>query len=70
MGPMVRPNLLRTMRRVSELAVVLFAVGLLFGCEPTPSTPLAPDKPMPDASKMSSQDIDKLLQKNHEEGRH
>jgi len=57
------------MRRVCTLIIATLAAGVLVGCDPAPSTPLAPDKPMPDASKMSSQDIDKLLKKNHEEDR-
>jgi hypothetical protein len=51
------------MRRVLLIA---FAAGLLAGCEPAPSTPLAEDKKMPDTSKMSKEEIDKLLQGNRD----
>lgn len=42
-------------------------VGLLLaGCEPSPSVPLAPDKPLPDTSKMSDEEIQKLHQSGSE----
>jgi len=40
--------------------VVLVAAGILAGCDPAPSTQLAPDQPMPDTSKMSPEEIAKL----------
>lgn len=63
MGTLVRGQLLG-MRRLPILLVL--AAGLLVGCDPAPSTPLAPDKPAPpDASKLSSQKMDDLLKQNH-----
>jgi len=59
------------MTRPTKLLLLgALAAGLLAGCEPAPSTQLAPDKgPMPDASKLSPDQVDKILQQNHEEGR-
>ncbi|AIE86517.1 hypothetical protein [Fimbriimonas ginsengisoli] len=42
------------------LLALAVAAGVLAGCEPAPSTPLAPDQPMPDTSKMSQEEINKL----------
>ena len=44
--------------------VVALAVALLAGCNAAPSTPLAPDQKPPDASKMSPQDVDRMLKQN------
>ncbi|GEM_PF-5306392 len=51
------------------LLLAALAAGLLSGCgDSAPSTTLAPDKPAPDTSKMSSAEMDKLLQGNHDAG--
>jgi hypothetical protein len=47
------------------LAFAVLGAGLVAGCDPAPSTPLAQDAKMPDTSKMSQADIMKL----REEGR-
>lgn len=56
---MVDGNLLmRTLAAFLALAVV---GGVLTGCgDPPPSTPLAPEKPLPDTSKMTPEEIAKL----------
>lgn len=49
----------------SLLLLIPFAAGLLSGCgDPAPSTKLAPDKPAPDASKMSPEQVDAMLKQN------
>lgn len=53
------------MRRSTWLLLVVLGV-LLAGCEPAPSVPLAPDKPLPDTSKMSAEEIQKLHQAGSE----
>lgn len=47
-------------RKLSLLAIALFAAGILAGCEPAPSTPLAPDQKLPDTSKMTPEEISKM----------
>jgi len=42
------------------LPALIIAAGVLSGCDPAPSTKLAPDQPMPDTSKMSQEEINKL----------
>ena len=50
--------------------LALLAAGLLAGCgEPAPSVPLAPDKKLPDVSKMSPEESQKLLDQDHAAGR-
>lgn len=57
-------------RPIKLTLLATLAAGLLAGCDPAPSTTLAPDKPpMPDASKLPPGEMDKLLQKNHESDR-
>jgi len=48
------------MKKGLILIATLVAAGVLSGCDPAPSTKLAPDQPMPDTSKMSQADIEKL----------
>lgn len=57
------------MTRLTKSFVLVFALGLLAGCEPAPSTTLAPDKPAPDASKMTPEAMDQLLKENHAKDR-
>lgn len=58
------------MRKLPLLLTALVAAGILSGCgDPAPSTPLAPDQKPLDASKMSKDDVDKMLQKDHEANR-
>ncbi|RYG75373.1 hypothetical protein EON77_11275 [bacterium] len=52
------------MRVLSILVLVALASALLGGCGSAPSTPLAPDKVPPDTSKMSPEDVEKLLKQN------
>jgi hypothetical protein len=50
------------MRRLI-LPVLALVAGILVGCgDPAPSVPLAPDTKMPDTSKMSPEEIQKLHQ--------
>jgi hypothetical protein len=45
--------------------IFALAIGVLAGCgDPAPSIPVAPDQKMPDTSKMSPEEIQKL----HQEG--
>jgi hypothetical protein len=54
---------------MKKLFIPLLAAGLLSGCgDPAPSTPLAPDIPPPDTSKISQADIDNFHQKEHDQG--
>ncbi len=48
------------MRKVCLLFTSLIAACLIGGCGDSPSTQLAPDKPLPDTSKMSDAEIQKL----------
>lgn len=58
------------MRKLCLFALFPFAVGLVSGCgDPAPSTPLAPDKPMPDAKEMSAADVAASKAQDHETGR-
>ena len=46
------------MRRLLSLGVALLCGALLSGCgDPAPSTTLAPDKPMGDASKLTAEQL-------------
>jgi len=57
------------MRRLLLPFIALVAAGLLSGCgDPPPSTPLAPDVPAPDTSKISQADIDKFHQSENQRG--
>jgi hypothetical protein len=47
------------MRRAIPL--FLLAVGWIAGCEPAPSTKLAPEQKLPDVSKMPSDQVDEML---------
>ena len=48
--------------------LLALVASVLSGCDSSPSTPLAPDKPAPpDASKLPAQDMDRLLKQNHED---
>ena len=51
------------MRRILWPLLVL-ASGLVAGCDPAPSVPLAPDQKPPDTSKMSSADMDRMIKQN------
>ena len=54
------------MKRLCILALPILATGIVSGCgDPAPSTTLAPDKAMPDVSKMSDADIAKMRQQDH-----
>lgn len=56
------------MRNPSLPILVALAAAALCGCGAAPSTPLAPDRPAPpDASKLPAEDMNRLLQKNHED---
>lgn len=56
------------MKTKGKLILFALAAAILGGCDPAPSTTLAPDKPAPpDASKLPPADMDRLLQKNHED---
>jgi len=48
------------MKKGLTLLAIAVVAGVLSGCDPGPSTKLAPDQPMPDTSKMSQADIEKL----------
>ena len=62
MGPLVVAELL--MKRLI-VPILVLAAGVLVGCgDPAPSVPIAPDQKMPDTSKMSPEEIQKL----HQEG--
>lgn len=52
------------MKRIFLLG--LLAAGLLAGCEPTPSTTLAPEQKLPDVSKMPPDQVDKMLKGDRE----
>lgn len=41
-------------------AAGLLAVFSLAGCDPAPSTPIAPDQKLPDTSKMTPEEIQQL----------
>ena len=63
-------ELTETMRRLDVLSFVVLAIGIVSGCgDPPPSTTLAPDKPMLDASKMSAADIAASKAKEHDGSR-
>lgn len=51
------------MRRLAPFLLPL-AVGLLSGCDPAPSTQLAPDQKPPDTSKMTPEQVDAMLKQN------
>ncbi|CAN5609307.1 hypothetical protein BH11ARM2_BH11ARM2_19640 [soil metagenome] len=52
------------------LAILILAAGLLVGCgDPAPSTKLAPEQKLPDVSKMSPDQVDKMLKADHDAGR-
>ena len=53
------------MKRLLIVSFMTVAAGVLSGCgDPAPSVPLAPDQKMPDTSKMTPEEIQKL----HSEG--
>ena len=48
---------------MKRLLILSLLAAFLVGCgDPAPSTPLAPDQAMPDTSKMSAEEIQKLHQ--------
>lgn len=57
------------MKNLIIISFVALLGGLVVGCEPAPSTPLAPEVKLPDVNKMSSEDLAKLKQQSHEGGR-
>ncbi|MGV3616514.1 MAG: hypothetical protein ACO1SV_14395 [Fimbriimonas sp.] len=54
---------------MKKLAPLLLAATLLGGCEPAPSTPLAPEQKLPDVSKMTDAEKDALIQKSRGDDR-
>jgi hypothetical protein len=49
----------------------LLGVALIAGCgDPAPSTPIAPDKPPLDGSKMSKEELDRLHQAENAGSKH
>lgn len=50
------------MKRSGFTLLALLVASLIVGCaDPTPSTTLAPEKPLPDVSKMSNEDVNRML---------
>jgi len=48
------------MRRLIIPLSAIVVMGFVAGCEPAPSTPLAPDVKVPDTSKMSPAEIERI----------
>lgn len=49
------------MKPLLALLCLAATSAALVGCDPAPSTTLAPDKPAPDTSKLSPEEMDKLV---------